>query len=315
MHSYTAGISAYASIRELPGIYHFGPEGTSFIQNCYNSGQIVGRWAAGIFFNSLSDIHIENCYNSGLVIANEFDHVNDGLAINPTIGKACAIIPYGKEYVRNVTTDGNAVTGSMWKTSSTFGRKVLATIPEDTHSSKKYEVAPIKVGSFTDVDEVAWYAKGIKWALDKKIISDESGKFSPDKTCTKAEFYTYIWSALGSPQPSVSNPFSDVKTTDSYYNAALWAHELGFVSGTSFAPQTAITRGEFVVSLWKSLGCPEGIAVNQYHEIKSHESDFGRAMAWSHVNAVIGGTERYKFSPEKSCTKAEAINFIYRALK
>ena len=139
MHSYTAGISAYASIRELPGIYHFGPEGTSFIQNCYNSGQIVGRWAAGIFFSSLSDIHIENCYNSGLVIANEFDHVNDGLAINPTIGKACAIIPYGKEYVRNVTTDGNAVTGSMWKTSSTFGRKVLATIPEDTHPSKKYE--------------------------------------------------------------------------------------------------------------------------------------------------------------------------------
>ena len=315
MHSYTAGISAYASIRELPGIYHFGPEGTSFIQNCYNSGQIVGRWAAGIFFSSLSDIHIENCYNSGLVIANEFDHVNDGLAINPTIGKACAIIPYGKEYVRNVTTDGNAVTGSMWKTSSTFGRKVLATIPEDTHPSKKYEVAPIKVGSFTDVDEVAWYAKGIKWALDKKIISDESGKFSPDKTCTKAEFYTYIWSALGSPQPSESNPFSDVKTTDSYYNAALWAHEQGFVSGTSFAPQTEITRGEFVVSLWKSLGCPEGIAVNQYHEIKSHESDFGRAMAWSHVNAVIGGTERYKFSPEKSCTKAEAINFIYRALK
>ena len=315
MRSYTAGISGYASIRELPGIYHWGPEATSFIKNCYNTGQIVGRGAAGIFFDSLSDIHIENCYNSGPVIANEFDHVNDGIAINPVVGKACAIIKYGKEYVRNATTDGNAVTGSMWKLSSTLGRKVLTAIPEDTHESKRYEKAPVKVGAFEDVDAVSWYAKGIQWSLDKNIISDASGKFSPDKTCTKADFYTFIWTAVGSPHPSGANPFSDVKATDSYYNAAIWAHEQGFISGSTFSPQTAITRGEFVVSLWKSLGCPEGIAVNQYQEVKSHQSDFGRALAWSHVNAVMGGTERYKFSPDKSCTRAEAINYIYRALK
>ena len=87
------------------------------------------------------------------------------------------------------------------------------------------------------------------------------------------------------------------------------------ISGSSFAPQSNITRGEFVVSLWKSMGCPEGIAVNQYQEITSHQSDFGRAMAWSHVNAVMGGTDRYKFSPEKSCTRGEAVTYIYRALK
>ena len=315
MHSYTAGISAYASIRELPGIYHFGPEGTSFIQNCYNSGQIVGRWAAGIFFSSLSDIHIENCYNSGLVIANEFDHVNDGLAINPTIGKACAIIPYGKEYVRNATTNGNAVTGTMWKISSTLGRKVLATIPEDTHESKKYENAPVKVGAFTDVDAVAWYAKGVKWALGKKIVSDESAKFSPDAKCTKADFYIFLWNAAGCPQSSGANPYSDVKSNDPYYEAAIWANEKGFVSGNTFAPNASLTRRECVISLWKYCGCKEGFQVNQYLEIEKHQSDFGRALAWSHMNSVIGGTERYKFSPEKSSTRAEVINYIYRALK
>ena len=315
MHSYTAGISAYASIRELPGIYHFGPEGTSFIQNCYNSGQIVGRWAAGIFFSSLSDIHIENCYNSGLVIANEFDHVNDGLAINPTIGKACAIIPYGKEYVRNVTTDGNAVTGSMWKASSTLGRKVLAAIPEDTHESKKYEKAPVKVGAFTDVDAVSWYAKGVKWALGKKIVSDESAKFSPDAKCTKADFYTFLWYAAGRPQSSGANPYSDVKSTDPYYEAAIWANEKGFVSGNTFAPKASLTRRECVISLWKYCGCKEGLQVNQYLEIEKHQSDFGRAVGWSHMNSVIGGTDMHKFSPEKVCTRAEVINYIYRALK
>ena len=314
-HIYTAGISGYASIRELPGIYHWGTELTSFIQNCYNTGQIVGRGAAGIFHDSLSDIHIENCYNSGVVIANEFDHSNDGIAINPIVGKACAIIKYGKEYVRNATTNGNAVTGSMWTASSTLGRKVLAAIPEDTHPSKKYEVAPVKVGAFTDVDAVAWYAKGVKWALDKNIISDKSTKFSPDAVCNKGDFYTFLWNASGCPEASDTNGFSDVNANDSYYKAAIWAKEKGFVTGNTFAPKKVLTRRECVISLWKFVGSPEGFQANQYLEIEKHQSDFGRAVGWSHMNSVIGGTAMHKFSPEKSCTKAEAISYIYRALK
>ena len=232
MDSYAAGITAFAYVRDVPRIFHWGTELTSFIQNCYNSGQIIGNGAAGIHFLTLADIHIENCYNSGTIIGNEFNQANDGCSINPTVGKGCAIIPYGTEFVRNTTTNGNAVTGSMWKTSSTLGRKVLAAIPEDTHPSKKYEPTPVKVGNFDDVNAVKWYAQGVQWALDKKIISDESGKFSPDKNCTKADFYTFIWTAAGSPQPSGANPFSDVKASDSYYNAALWAHEKGLISSS-----------------------------------------------------------------------------------
>ena len=315
MQSFTAGISAYASIRELPGIYHWTKEQTSFIQNCYNSGQIVGRGAAGIFYSSLSDIHIENCYNSGLVVGNEFEHVNDGIATNPTVGKACAIIKYGTEYVRNTTTNGNAVTGSMWTTSSTLGRKVLTAIPEDTDPSKKYDVAPVKVGSFTDVNAVTWYSKGIQWALDKKIISDETAEFSPNTACTRGDFYTFLWKVAGCPQSSGTNPFSDVKSTDSYYEAAIWANDTGFVNGSSFAPKAALTRRECVISLWKNAGSPDGFYVNQYLEIEKHQSDFGRSVGWSHMHAVIGGTDKNKFSPEKTCTRAEAINYIYRALK
>jgi hypothetical protein len=313
--TYAAGISAFASIREIGGIHHYNTEQTSFIRNCYNSGQIIGRMASGIFGVSVSDIHLENCYNTGVIIGNEFDHANSGASTNPIVGATCPILKYGKEYVRNITTDGNAVAGSMWKASSTLGRKVLAAIPEDTHESKKYEKAPVKVGAFTDVNAVAWYAKGVKWALGKKIVSDESAKFSPDTKCTKADFYTFLWNAAGRPQSSGTNPYSDVKSADPYYEAAVWANEKGFVSGNTFAPKTSLTRRECVITLWKYCGCKEGLQVNQYLEIEQHQSDFGRALAWSHVNAVMGGTDRYKFSPDKACTRAEAINYIYRALK
>ena len=119
----------------------------------------------------------------------------------------------------------------------------------------------------------------------------------------------------GSPKSSAANPFSDVKDTDSHYDAALWASEKGIINGSSFAPQTALTRGEFVISLWKYLGCPEGIQVNQYLDIDSHHSDFGRALAWSHVNGIMGATEQNKFSPKKTISKADVINIMYRALK
>lgn len=311
--TYAAGITAFASISDIGGIHHYNINQTSFIQNCYNSGQIVGRTAAGIFNLSVSDIHLENCYNTGTIVGNEFDHSSDGCAIAPIVSKASAIVPYGKEFVRNCYSNGNSVVGTMWKTSTTLGRKVLTAIPEDTHPSNKYNVKPENIGTFTDVTADIWYADAVKWALDKGIVSGTT--FSGNKSCTRAEFITMLWKIAGSPEISITNPLTDVNATEAHYNAALWAIEKGIISGSTFAPQTTLTRGEFIISLWKSLGCPEGIQVNQYLDIESHQSDFGRAVAWSHINSVMGATERNKFSPKKSITKAEVITVLHRALK
>lgn len=311
--SVAAGICATAAIADIPGIYHKPSERASFIQNCYNVGQITARGASGIFYYSASDIHIENCYNLGTIVGNEFDHSNGASTINNTYSDACGITPYGKEYVRNCTANGNSVTGTAWTTSSTLGRKVLAAIPEDTHPSNIYNVEPDNIGAFTDVTADTWYAEAVKWALDKNIISGTT--FSPEKTCTRVQLITLLWNAAGSPKMSSINPFSDVKSTDSHYDAALWSNEKGIISGNTFASQTSVNRGELVISLWKFLGCPEGLQANQYLDIESHQSDFGRAVAWSHLNGVMGGTGKFKFSPKKSCTRAETINYIYRALK
>ena len=311
--SVAAGICASAAIPEIPGIYHMPAERASFIQNCYNIGDITARGASGIFNYSASDIHIENCYNAGTIIGNEFDHSNGASTINNIYSDACGIMPYGKEYVRNCSTNGNSVTGIAWTTSSTLGRKVLVAIPEDTHPSNIYNVEPEKIGDFADVAAEAWYATAVKWALDKAIISGTT--FSPEKTCTRVELLTLLWNAAGSPKMSGANPFSDVKSTDSHYDAALWASEKGIISGSTFAPRTSVGRGELVISLWKYLGCPEGLQANQYLDIESHQSDFGRAVAWSNINGVMGGIKKYKFSPKTICTKAQVINYVYRALK
>ena len=310
------GICAYAFISEISGIYHMPPERASFIQNCYNTGQITARTAAGIFGLSLSDIHLENCYNVGEVIGNEFELSNGQPTINPIFAKSCAIKPYGKEYLRNCTTNGNSVSGSAWVTSSTLNRKVLASIPEDSHPSKVYNVAPEMVGEYTDVKALSWYGEAVQWALDRGILSSTSAtKFSPNKSCTRGDFLTFLWHAAGSPMMDGSNPFSDVNETDSYYHAALWAKEKGLVSGNNFAAGTACTRSETVITLWKNAGCPDAMQSNQYLDIANHQSEIGKAISWGFMSAVMAGTAEYTFSPNNTCTRGEIINYIYRALK
>ena len=311
-----AGICANATIPEIPGIYHTGTEASSFIQNCYNSGNITGRSAFGIFGYSASDIHLENCYNVGQTFGNDFDQSHGYSTIHPILSQSCGIIPFGTEYVRNCTANGNAVTGSLWKTSATLGRKVLVSVPEDNQPSSNYSFKPSIVGSFTDVLMDAWYADPVKWAVDKSITNGTSATtFSPDNTCTRAQILTFLWRAVGSPTMTGANPFYDVNTTDYYYNAALWASSKGMISGTAFGPNTPCTRAETVIYLWKNAGCPAADQVNQFLDITNINSELGKAVSWAFMNSITGGTAAHAFSPDMTCTRGQIVTFLYRALK
>ena len=314
--STAAGICAHAAIPEIPGIYHKPTEGASFILNCYNTGQIIARSASGIFNYSASDIHLENCYNVGTIVGNEFDNSNGQSTINTIFSKACGIAPYGAEFVRKCYGNGNSVAGAAWESSAKLGRKVLVSIAEDNHPGLVYGVEPEDVVPFTDVKVDAWYGDAVQWGLDKGIVSGTSATtFSPNKNCTRAEFMSLLWRIAGSPAMSGANPFSDIKTTDSYYNAALWAYEKGMISGSTFAPSKLCNRGEVIISLWKSVGSPEALQANQFLDIANHQSEIGRAISWGYMNSVMGGTATHKFSPNDNCTRAQIITYLYRTLK
>ena len=71
------------------------------------------------------------------------------------------------------------------------------------------------VGTFTDVKTGDWFAEPVKWAVGKNITAGTSKTtFSPNQNCTVAQILTFLWRANGSPKPTESNPFSDVKSSD-----------------------------------------------------------------------------------------------------
>lgn len=117
------------------------------------------------------------------------------------------------------------------------------------------------VNPFTDVTESDWFYQPILWAVQNNVTAGTSATtFSPNAKCTRAQVVTFLWNMNGQPKLSVSNPFKDVKTSDWYYHAIMWAVQNNVTAGTSattFSPNQICTRGQVVTFLWNMEGKPK----------------------------------------------------------
>ena len=108
-----------------------------------------------------------------------------------------------------------------------------------------------------DVKTTDWFAEPVAWALENGVTSGTgSSNFSPSQNCTVAQILTFLWRASSSPKTTGNNPFSDVKSGDYFYDAALWAAEKGMVSDVALNGNAACTRSMAVTYMWKAAGSP-----------------------------------------------------------
>ena len=135
--------------------------------------------------------------------------------------------------------------------------------------------------------------------------------FSPDLTCTTAQILTFLFRANGSPLHSFENPFTDVKESDYFYNAATWAGELGLVDGQTFGGNSPCTRSDTVTYLWKLAGQPKASASVDFSDV-SADADYAQAVAWAVEQGVTAGTSDTTFSPDATCTRGQIATFLYR---
>ena len=114
-----------------------------------------------------------------------------------------------------------------------------------------------------------------------------------------------------------TSPFADVSTDDYYYEAVKWAVKNGITTGVGsdlFAPGQPCTRAQIVTFLWRAAGSPEpkGTAAGMTDVISG--SYYEKAVAWAIENGVTTGTTATTFSPDATCTRAQAVTFLARAL-
>ena len=171
---------------------------------------------------------------------------------------------------------------------------------------------------FCDVPSDAYYFEAVRWAVANNVTNGTSATtFSPEEGCTRAQAVTFLWRAAGKPAPTESkSPFTDVKESEYYYNAVLWAAEKGITNGTSattFSPEEDCTRAQAVTLLWRAAGKPAPTeSKNPFTDVKESEYYYN-AVLWAVEKGITNGTSETTFAPDDTCTRAQAVTFLFRA--
>ena len=169
--------------------------------------------------------------------------------------------------------------------------------------------------SFSDVRPTDWFSDSVAWALQKGItVGTSETTFSPNDTCTRAQIITFLWRAVGYPKANAANPFNDVKPADYYYESAIWAYQMGMVTGTTFDGNTPCTRASTVTYLWKNAGSPKTKASSVFNDVPSG-AEYAQAVAWALANKITNGTSETTFSPDNTCTRGQIVTFLRNTLK
>ena len=173
--------------------------------------------------------------------------------------------------------------------------------------------------AFDDVHNKDYFYDAVTWAVnhDPQITKGTSNTtFSPSDTCTRGQAVTFLWRACGCEKVTdVENPFTDVKSTDYYYDAVLWAYKNNITTGTTtttFGPNETCNRGQIVTFLWRSLNQPASNASISFNDV-ADDAYYYTPVRWAVENGVTKGTSDTKFSPGDSCTRGQIVTFLYRA--
>ena len=110
--------------------------------------------------------------------------------------------------------------------------------------------------------------------------------------------------------------FADVSTDAYYYEAVKWAAKKGITGGIGnglFGPNQPCTRAQIVTFLWRAAGSPEPKSMSSFSDV-SADSYYAKAVAWAVENGITTGTGDGKFSPDATCTRAQSVTFLFRAI-
>lgn len=116
---------------------------------------------------------------------------------------------------------------------------------------------------------------------------------------------------------SMLNFFYDVPNGAYFYEAVKWAVKNGITTGVGndlFAPEQPCTRAQIVTFLWRAAGSPEPKTASSFTDVPV-SAYYAKAVAWAIENGITTGTTTSTFSPDATCTRAQSVTFLHRALK
>lgn len=199
--------------------------------------------------------------------------------------------------------------------------KYTFTMPASKVEVNAAFVKEVETSPFGDVSTSAYYYEAVKWAQKKGITGGiGNGLFGPNQPCTRAQIVTFLWRAAGSPVVNYAMNMSDVPEGSYYAEAVRWALSEGIATGTTgstFSPDETCTRAQAVAFLFRYTAS-EAVTLQ---ELVSGFSDADSvpgyalpAMNWALAEEIVQGNGS-KLMPNDSCTRAQIVTLLYRALE
>ena len=170
--------------------------------------------------------------------------------------------------------------------------------------------------SFDDVEATSWYSDAVQYAAAREWVigTDEKG-FSPNSTLTREQFVTILHRISNADSASLASvAYNDVDSDAYYADAVKWAKDSGIMTGQSdgsFGIGQAISREDFAVVLWRSVGSPSAVSTPEnFTDFNNTSSYATHALAWAVENGLFLGKGDGRLDPKGSATRAEATKLL-----
>ena len=296
----------------------YGAKGATTVTTNYYADDITHLAKAGEGFTegTAAKCYAKNENAAGVVV--NADHTwNDGTVTTQPTTAAAGVKTY------TCTTCNATKTETIAKLPSDSGSSSDPTYAVSTPSKTEHGTVTVSPRYAERGDTVTITVKPDSgYVLETLTVTDKNGNELTLKDKGDGK-YTFTMPA-GKVEVKASfakevetSPFTDVATDDYYYEAVKWAVKNGITTGVGndlFAPGQPCTRAQIVTFLWRAAGSPEpkGTAAGMTDVVSG--SYYEKAVAWAIENGITTGTTATTFSPDATCTRAQAVTFLARAL-
>ncbi len=200
---------------------------------------------------------------------------------------------------------------------TTVEQEVIPALGHDFVNGECTRCDATLTSKFEDVKAGDFFFDPVEWAVENGVTTGATATtFDPNGKCLRGHVVTFLWRAAGSPEPTkTENPFTDVKETDFFYKAVLWAVEKGITNGlttTTFGPYAECNRAQVVTFLWRARSKPAPASTEHPFTDVAEDQFYFQPMLWAVENGITNGLTATTFGPNSVCNRAQVVTFLYR---
>ena len=174
---------------------------------------------------------------------------------------------------------------------------------------------------FRDVSKRDWYYDDVVYVYRTGYMDGMSStRFGGELNTTRGQIVTILWRLTGEPRATKRNPFTDVSSSQYYYDAISWAYDAGVVDGfdaRTFKPDQNVTREQLAAILYRyakymNLSTSGSAYLAKYRDADKIANWAYDAMAWANYRGLINGTSATRIDPKGYATRAQIAAILHR---